>query len=200
MATTTGPVQFNISYVFNLIYHLFVTGAAPKVASTLSYSNLTAFASTIWFWVSVLAYLISLGLIGILVYYSIRLKQTEEEMQAKFGTIPEEVAHEQVEHARWKRIRELIESSQQNDWRAAIIEADIMLDEMLTRLGYIGASIGDKLKTANQSHFQTLQDAWAAHKVRNDIAHQGTAFELSPNIAYRAIGQYENVFREFNEI
>ncbi len=201
MPSDAPAVQsLNVSYFFNLLYQLFVTGTLPHATTALSASSAVSFFSTIWFWISVGSYLFSLSCIGTLVYYSIRLHQTTEEVLEKFGTIPEAVAHQQVEHSRWKRIRELIESGQESDWRAAIIEADIMLDEMLSRLGYLGNSVGDKLKTASPDHFHTLQDAWEAHKVRNDIAHQGTAFQLSPNIAYRTIGHYENVFREFKEI
>ena len=71
---------------------------------------------------------------------------------------------------------------------------------MLTRLGYLGDSIGDKLKTVNPAQFRTLQEAWEAHKVRNDIAHLGSAFPLTDHLAYRTILQYENVFKEHHEI
>ena len=46
----------------------------------------------------------------------------------------------------------------------------------------------------------SLQDAWEAHKIRNDIAHQGSAFALTGNIAYRTIAKYRNVFEEFHAI
>ena len=194
----SGPaVNFvNVGYFFQLIYNLAVSGKVPTVRGI----NVLSFISTLWFWVCLLAYLITFLLIGVLTYYTIRLHQVAEEIDHNFETIPEPEAHEEVEHSRWKRIRELIESPMESDWRAAIIEADIMLDEMLTRIGYQGNSVGDKLKTANPAHFHTLQEAWEAHTVRNEIAHQGTNYQLSPNIAYRTIGKYENVFREFNEI
>ena len=94
----------------------------------------------------------------------------------------------------------MIESPQEEQWRQAIIEADIMLDELLTKLGYLGAGVGDKLKMVNPNQFHTLSDAWEAHKVRNEIAHKGSAYQLSDHIAYRTINQYENVFREFKVI
>jgi hypothetical protein len=95
---------------------------------------------------------------------------------------------------------QLVETGHESDWRQAIIEADIMLDEVLTRQGYEGTTIGDKLKQANPNRFHTLNNAWEAHKVRNDIAHSGSAYQLSDQIAYRTIKHYEAVFREFGEI
>jgi len=109
-------------------------------------------------------------------------------------------ATEEVEHHRWAHVRTLIESAQENDWRQAIIESDIILDDMLTRLGYAGDSVGDKLRGVDPGRFQTLQEAWEAHKVRNDIAHQGSAYPLTDHLAYRTILHYENVFREHGEI
>jgi len=95
---------------------------------------------------------------------------------------------------------QLIESGQESDWRNAIIEADIMLEEVLTQLGYQGESLGEKLRAVNQNHFQTLNQAWEAHRVRNEIAHQGSSYHLSEHLAHRTIANYEAVFREHGEI
>lgn len=113
--------------------------------------------------------------------------QTEE-------IIPIEVLEQQN---RWKHIKDLISSYNQNDWRQSIIEADIILEEMLDKMGYQGVTIGDKLKTVERSDFITLDKAWSAHKVRNQIAHDGSSFKLSRDLAEKTITEYEEVFREF---
>ncbi|MDR3547755.1 MAG: hypothetical protein P4M11_05740 [Candidatus Pacebacteria bacterium] len=191
------PVHFlNIAYFFQLLYNLVFFFKSGQ----LSGSNLVNLASNIWLFVTLLAYLFSIACIGFLVYYSTRLYQIADEEKAKYTTITKDAADEHLEHSRWSYIRRLIESPQESDWRSAIIEADIMLDELLSKLGYVGDGVGEKLKTASSAHFHTLQDAWDAHRVRNDIAHQGSSYELSPNVAYRTIGHYENVFREFDAI
>jgi hypothetical protein len=204
-APAQPPIHFlNVSYFFQLLYNLYLVvtghGTGATTASSFSLASFTQLASNIWLFVSLLAYLLCILLIGGIVYYSTRLYQTAEEEKAKYTTISKHAMDEKLEHSRWSYIRQLIESPQESDWRTSILEADIMLDELLNRLGYVGDSIGDKLKGVSESHFHTLQDAWEAHKVRNDIAHQGSQFQLSPNLAYRTIGHYENVFREFNEI
>jgi len=98
---------------------------------------------------------------------------------------------------RWNRIQEQIASTEENDWRLAILEADIMLDELLESLGYTGASIGDKLKQAARGDFKTRDEAWDAHVVRNHIAHRGSSHELTQRETLRVMHEYEHVFKEF---
>lgn len=98
---------------------------------------------------------------------------------------------------KWKHVQTLIASQNSSDWRQAIIEADVMLEEMLTKIGYDGDSIGEQLKNVEESDFVTINKAWEAHKIRNRIAHQGSEFKLSHNEAERIMGLYEDVFREF---
>ena len=102
-----------------------------------------------------------------------------------------------VSNRRWKNIQSLINSHNLNDWKQAIIEADILLDEMLDKMGYHGNSIGDKLKQIEASDFLTLNQAWEAHKVRNQIAHQGSNYILSRDEAEKVISLYGEVFKEF---
>lgn len=97
----------------------------------------------------------------------------------------------------WENIKTLMESRNESDWRQAIMEADIILDSMLERMGYDGDSVGDKLKQIEESDFLTLSKAWSAHRVRNKIAHGGINFYLDKNEAERVIKNYQEVFEEF---
>ena len=47
---------------------------------------------------------------------------------------------------RWDSVKTHIESTNQNDWRQAILDADIMLDDLLNKMEYHGESVGEKLK------------------------------------------------------
>ncbi len=98
---------------------------------------------------------------------------------------------------RWRKIEKHLDSGRESDWRLAVIEADVLLDEMVTTMGYRGDSLGEKLKGVEKSDFMTIDKAWEAHAVRNKIAHEGVAFALTEREAKRVIGLYESVFREF---
>lgn len=101
---------------------------------------------------------------------------------------------------RWDKIRAHLHSEKESDWRLAVLEADIMLDEFVSGLGYQGDSLGEKLKGVERSDFTTIDQAWEAHGVRNKIAHEGAAFSLTEREAKRVIELYEEVFREFHYI
>lgn len=105
-----------------------------------------------------------------------------------------------VRSHKWDRIVDFASSDNENDWRQAILEADIMLDDLLERQGYTGADLGEKLHSAQIGDFVTLNEAWEAHKVRNRVAHEGTKFNLPKREVIRVLGMYEKVFREFNYI
>lgn len=110
------------------------------------------------------------------------------------------VKAETIKNPKWERVLGHINSDNPSDWRLSILEADIVLDELLDSLGYIGDTIGDKLKKANKGDFQTLDAAWEAHKIRNAIAHEGSDFQLTQREAQRIIGLYREVFEEFDYI
>ena len=60
-----------------------------------------------------------------------------------------------------------------------------------------GTTIGEKLKSASPNSFKTLDQAWRAHRVRNEIAHAGSDFVLTKKAAQDTITQYKMVFEEF---
>ncbi|MBC7981773.1 hypothetical protein H7X65_01705 [Candidatus Parcubacteria bacterium] len=101
---------------------------------------------------------------------------------------------------RWQLIGKYYNSANQADWKLAILEADIMLYEVLNKSGFQGFSIGEMLKFTDKSKLATLDLAWRAHKIRNEIAHQGLDYVLTRSKVEEAIGDYEQVFEELNFI
>jgi hypothetical protein len=98
---------------------------------------------------------------------------------------------------RWSEIQKHLHDDNPNSWKIAVIEADIYLEEVLGNAGYVGTTLGEKLKSANPASFTTIQDAWEAHKIRNEIAHAGGDFVLTKKVAQETLVRYERVFREF---
>jgi len=98
---------------------------------------------------------------------------------------------------KWERIIKLAESQNQSDWRLSIIEADIILDDLLMKLQLPGATMGEKLEAVEKSDFTTIESAWEAHKFRNSIAHEGNDFLVNQREIHRIISLYEAVFKEF---
>ncbi len=132
-----------------------------------------------------------------------RIRNIEDE---RFNT-PIEPAYIDVENKvdreladRWRQIVEHADSQNPNDWKQAIIDADILLDNLVTKLGYRGESLGEKLKRTTKGDFKTRDQAWEAHLVRNRIAHDGSEFDINQLEVKRVITLYRQVFEEFYHI
>lgn len=190
---TTTPIEPNFDYLLSFLQ-------SSSLPVSFSVEEFLLWVDNIWHIVSSISFLLTLMGIAILLYSTMRLRQIRHEEHHMYSTLEEEKLEQQVDHARFAHVMSLIESSQESDWRQAIIEADIMLDDLLKQLKIEGTSVGERLKNVDRSRFKTLDNAWAAHKVRNEIAHKGSAYKLSNHLAYRTIKQYESVFREHGEI
>lgn len=201
--TATGPVHFlNIEYFFYLLYTwLFGPHSVAAGTSGPTFAFVGPLIASVWVGMTIIGYFVSLGFLALFIYAYTRAAQVADEDAVRYATISDgHAAEATTEHHRWNHVRELIESASESDWREAIIEADIILDDMLLRLGYVGDTVGDKLKTVDPARFATLDQAWDAHRIRNALAHQGSSFQLTDQIAYRTILEYENVFKEHGEI
>ncbi len=172
-------------------------GWLPETAlDVIRFAGARDVVSSIIFWFSAISLTFSALLAAIIGIILVRLtKVRREEMLAIWRGLPDEPTL--VRDTRWEEIERLVTSEHPSGWRQAILEADIMLDEMVTRMGYPGETLGERLKGIEKSDFATLDDAWEAHKVRNKIAHEGTDFILTQREALRVIGLYRNVFEEF---
>jgi len=131
------------------------------------------------------------------IYIRIRVYEVDELLDGldKKHHIPPHVVARKV-NTRWATIMLHFASQNPNDWRAAIIDADSMLDELVTSLGYTGQSLGEKLTSIRINDFPTLQSAWEAHKVRNLIAHEGANYNLTERQKDMTRRNYEAVFRD----
>ena len=101
---------------------------------------------------------------------------------------------------RWELIENLIVSSSEADWRVAIIEADVLLEEALEYGGFTGNGISEMLTNAGERPFASYKYAWEAHKVRNDIAHEGSSYKLAKEDVIRTINMYRSVLEEFGVV
>ena len=187
--------QANVEYFFRLLYEWIFGPHA-----VFNFAGLQAFIAHIWTWIIVIGYALSVIGLFIIVYCTVRLFELRKREELFYSTLITSPEATGGVNPRWEHIESLAKGASASEWREAIIEADIMLDDVLARHGYVGDGVGEKLKAAEPENFGTLQDAWEAHKVRNQIAHEGSSFNLSESITRRTIGRYESVFRELKAI
>ena len=181
-----------------------VFGSDVAYAQT-SRSDTSSHASRLWGIFVPFSIFASLLLVVGIAYSLLQLMRIRERERAELGIEERSVGgvvggDPTRAQLRWKRILEHANTENENDWRHAIIEADIMLDELLGAQGYHGDTVGDKLKAVERSDFNTIDLAWEAHKVRNRIAHEGSAHSLNAREVRRVIALYEQALREFHYI
>lgn len=180
-----------------------VTGEGWVPQSALREGGVSGLAQGVAGMFVLFASLLTMALLGGIIYATmranaIRTRQVRTMRQRAAALRSGPAATETKEQQRWAQVTQHVASSNPNDWRLAIIEADVLLDELVARLPYRGTTLGERLKQATRDTFATLDDAWEAHKIRNRIAHDGTAFDLTQREAQKTIARYENVLREFH--
>lgn len=183
------PNYLNLEYFFNQFYR-FLVGIVPWLVAF--FSSLSALR------IFLLAFsLILLVVIAVLVYKISQLRQNER--RTFFNLVRTTDASLARQSERWTKIVSALDSDNPADWKQAIIEADIMLDEMVKAMNYPGENLGEWLKAIEPSDFLTLEDAWEGHKLRNRIAHESD-FVLTRREARQTLDRFERVFREFSFI
>jgi hypothetical protein len=167
------------------------------------YENIIPFLKSVgnvWLWISLPISLFCI--VGIIISVDGLSKIRRAEHRYYYGKKIEEAEEDAAKpdmnlSNRWRHVLERTESTNESDWRQAIIDADSILDEILVKMGYQGEGVGERLQRVTRGDMKSLDEAWDAHKIRNRIAHDGTAFALSQHEAKRVINQYRKVFEEF---
>jgi hypothetical protein len=203
----THPVEiiFVILVLMALINRISAAfhAVAPGGYSSASSSFADYFNNNILPTVSLVSYSLSALLLFGIVWNVIRLTSLNKILHATFhmpqaGT--SEVIPNTDKNSRWERVLEHLNSTSPNDWKFSILEADIMLADLLDTLQYHGDTMADKLKAVEPSDFTTIESAWEAHKIRNMVAHSGGDFVLTDREARRVVDLYKAVFDEFKII
>lgn len=182
------------------------TGGGIPVPETTFFSKVFSFSGGFFSFIRQVFMVLVVFSLVVISYALVKLLQVYR--QTKF-VFPGEVlgkeatgrvtAYEAPENKHWVRIQKLFVSDSPSDWKIAILEADIMLDDMVRSMGYTGETLGECLKQIERSDFTTLDFAWEAHNFRNKIAHEPDA-NISRRDINRVIGLFEKVFREFSYI
>lgn len=197
-----------------------VTGTAPGAPPPISLlsqpvtaSDASAFlqaaspgeyATLFHYWAELVAVSIIFSLLfaALVIYCAFRIAEIRRHEALGYEAAVHPVAAGDISRTqlRWNGIVDEANSEDERKWRLAILEADIMLNELLDVLGYRGETMADKMKQVDRATFRSIDSAWEAHRVRNQIAHQGSAHLLTAREARRVIDLYEQVFREFKII
>lgn len=151
--------------------------------------------------IKILLTLFAMITFALAVWFGLRAGDIHREEKEKYAPIHVEEIEAKEKMVQWQVVLNHVNSESPAEWKLGILEADNMLDSILESEGYRGESLGEKLKSMDPADLRSYQDAWEAHKVRNQIAHEGAAtMDFSKKIARDTILKYENVFKELGYI
>jgi hypothetical protein len=96
---------------------------------------------------------------------------------------------------RWEAITARTKSGNPSYYKAAILEADALADEMLGEIGYEGGNIGERLSLIMPGQLLAAERLQEAHKIRNRII-RDPDFTLPKEEAEELLAFYESFFKE----
>jgi len=203
-------VMINFLLILALIYAVFTYFFPTLLTDQSTFDKLNYYSSLApSFLVSFLAKIMIFGIFVAIAFAILSViwwikYQAELEETLKYLKTPtsEETSEtkEGILALKWQEVLKYASSESENDWIRAIISSDVILGDLLDGMSLPGDTIGEKLKAVEKGNFQTLDNAWEAHKIRNAIAHSGMDFQINQREVRRIIDLYESVFKEFKII
>ena len=97
---------------------------------------------------------------------------------------------------RWEKIKKRLDSDNESEYKVAVIEADNVIDDLISRLGYKGENLSERLESIPEGQLYDLGEIKEAHEIRNRIIHEED-FALSREDAKKVLGKYEHFLRHF---
>lgn len=98
---------------------------------------------------------------------------------------------------RWKNVISRLETASEEEYKLAVIEADIMLDESLKRIGFAGETLADRLDKVSVAIVPNLPEVREANRIRNNIVHD-PSYRLTLSEARRIIEIYQATFQNLD--
>jgi len=100
--------------------------------------------------------------------------------------------------AKWLKIEQSLVQGEQASYHLAVLEADKFLDFILRAGRFKGETMADRMRSA-EKHFKNKNAVWAAHKLRNQIAHE-TDFEANYGQAMKALLNYKQGLKDLGAL
>lgn len=100
--------------------------------------------------------------------------------------------------SQWHAITTALKPDQPASFQLAILNADKLLDKALRERSYRGGTMGERMRSA-QKTWTNANEVWAAHKVRNKIAHE-TNVDITYKIARTCLHGFERALKDLGAL
>ncbi len=96
---------------------------------------------------------------------------------------------------RWDAVMARIETGNPSQYKVAVLEADVIAEEMLGGIGYDGSNMKERLEAVRPGQIVSLERLRAGHDIRNRII-RDPSFALSREEADSILAGYKSFFDE----
>lgn len=162
-------------------------GIGQSVAYFLEHSFFVA-AVKFFFFVYVLVLLVDLAILLVLRGVSTDIKKT------LFGAERPLLLRSTMIN-RWEKILSRLTSGNPSQYKVAVLEADAFADEVLSGIGYKGATMAEKVANIHDGQLETKNELTESHQTRNRIIHEAD-FSISLEDAQKCLDSYRKFFDE----
>lgn len=100
--------------------------------------------------------------------------------------------------SKWLAIEQQLKENEPSSRHMVVLNADKLLDHALKERGIKGETMGERMKSAAQL-FSNRNNVWAAHKLRNQIAHESDV-EVSHKAARTALSGFRQALKDVGAI
>lgn len=98
----------------------------------------------------------------------------------------------------WLKIEGSLSKGDTASYQLAVLNADKLLDSALKESKYSGDTMGERMKSADKA-FSNVNAVWAAHKLRNRIAHEPDV-SIRYDTARRAMAAFKQALKDVGAI
>lgn len=91
---------------------------------------------------------------------------------------------------KWDKIKKKMDGENESLWKVAIIEADKEIDGIISRMGYAGENMKERLENIKPTQIEGIEELKKAHETRNRIIHE-EKFKLGKEEAKNIFEYYE---------
>jgi hypothetical protein len=100
---------------------------------------------------------------------------------------------------RWSSIKQKLDTGKEAEFKLAILEADTLLEETLTKMGYSQDTIEEKIKKVGPEVLSSIDTLITIRQIRNNIV-SDPDYKINLDSAKKTIAVYEKAFKEIQLI
>ena len=127
----------------------------------------------------------------------LRIREGYQAFMAPQQRFTVEDTHKVATRKKWEEIIRRVETQGPSGYSISIIEADVLVEHTLGRIGIIGRNIAERLRSLAPEELPNVNAVWDAHALRNRIAHEPN-FIPSKDETAKALSAYKEALESLD--